>query len=72
MPIPPTMNELLEDLVRRIDEGEWPRGAQLPPGHVLADEYDVSLSTINRAWATLRKRGVQVGRPRRGVFVAER
>ncbi|MFI6160453.1 GntR family transcriptional regulator [Micromonospora sp. PTRAS2] len=72
MPIPPTMNELLEDLVRRIDEGEWPRGAQLPPGHVLADEYDVSLSTINRAWATLRKRGVLVGRPGRGVFVAER
>ncbi|MFF3853723.1 winged helix-turn-helix domain-containing protein [Micromonospora sp. NPDC002575] len=71
MPIPPTMNELLEDLVRRIDEGEWAPGAQLPAGHVLADEYDVSLSTINRAWAALRKRGILVGRPGRGVFVAE-
>ncbi|MFI2665684.1 MULTISPECIES: winged helix-turn-helix domain-containing protein [Micromonospora] len=71
MPIPPTMDELLDDLMRRIEEGEFPPGSQLPSGRALAAEYDVSHSTINRAWATLRKRGVLVGRPGRGVFVAE-
>ncbi|WP_434742606.1 GntR family transcriptional regulator [Micromonospora sp. SH-82] len=72
MPIPPTMSELLDDHVKRIEKGEWPPGTQLPAAHMLADEYNVSLSTINRAWATLRKQGVLVGRPGRGVFVAER
>ncbi|MBM0203478.1 GntR family transcriptional regulator [Micromonospora sp. STR1s_5] len=37
----------------------------------MADEYDVSQSTISRAMAKLRKEGVLVGRPGRGVFVAE-
>ncbi|PYC65799.1 hypothetical protein C7C45_27495 [Micromonospora arborensis] len=46
-------------------------GSLLPSGRVLADEYDVSQSTISRAVATLRKQGVLVGRPGRGVFVAE-
>ncbi|MFC8850661.1 MULTISPECIES: winged helix-turn-helix domain-containing protein [unclassified Micromonospora] len=71
MPIPPTMDELLDDLVRRIKSGEYPSGSQLPSGRSMADEYNVSHSTIQRAIATLRQRGVLVGRPGRGVFVAE-
>jgi len=71
VPIPPTMNELLEDLVRRIDEGELPPGSQIPSTSELADHYNLSLSTIHRAVATLRKRGILIGRPGRGVFVAE-
>ncbi|MBX7269418.1 winged helix-turn-helix transcriptional regulator [Micromonospora sp. Llam7] len=48
-----------------------PPGSQLPSGRVLADEYDVSQSTISRAVARLRQQGVLVGRPGRGVFVTE-
>ncbi|MBB4958466.1 winged helix-turn-helix domain-containing protein [Micromonospora polyrhachis] len=65
------MDELLDDLMSKIENGTYPPGSQLPAGRALADVYDVSQSTISRAVATLRKRGVLVGRPGRGVFVAE-
>lgn len=71
MPIPPTMDELLDDLMKKIKNGTYPPGSQLPSGRVLADAYDVSQSTISRAVARLREQGVLVGRPGRGVFVAE-
>ncbi|WP_189042511.1 winged helix-turn-helix domain-containing protein [Micromonospora sonchi] len=65
------MDELLEDLLSKIKDGTYPPGSQLPSGRALADEYDVSQSTISRAVARLRDQGVLVGRPGRGVFVAE-
>lgn len=71
VPIPPTMDELLDDLRSKIKDGTYPPGTQLPSGRALADSYDVSHSTIQRAIATLREQGVLVGRPGRGVFVAE-
>src|SRR5262245_23171704 len=71
VPIPPTKDELISDLLRRIEVGEFPPGSQIPSTQQLADHYGLSLSTIHRVVATLRKRGVLVGRPGRGVFVAE-
>ncbi|MFE9694229.1 winged helix-turn-helix domain-containing protein [Micromonospora sp. NPDC005806] len=65
------MDELLDDLQSKIKKGTYPPGSQLPSGRALADEYDVSQSTISRAVARLRQQGVLVGRPGRGVFVAE-
>ncbi|SCG58863.1 winged helix-turn-helix domain-containing protein [Micromonospora humi] len=65
------MDELLADLSKKIKDGTYPPGSQLPSGRKLADDYDVSQSTISRAVAKLRERGVLVGRPGRGVFVAE-
>ncbi|MEU9510392.1 winged helix-turn-helix domain-containing protein [Micromonospora sp. NPDC048170] len=66
------MDELLADLLKKIKSGVYPPASQLPSGRALADEYDVSQSTISRAVARLREQGVLVGRPGRGVFVAER
>ncbi|WP_025620195.1 winged helix-turn-helix domain-containing protein [Salinispora cortesiana] len=71
MPIPPTMDELISDLLKRIEAGEFRPGSQIPSTQELADHYDLSLSTIHRAVARLRGQGVLVGRPGRGVFVAE-
>ncbi|MFG1776552.1 GntR family transcriptional regulator [Micromonospora sp. NPDC049051] len=65
------MDELLADLLKKIKDGAYPAGSQLPSGRALAAEYDVSQSTISRAVARLREQGVLVGRPGRGVFVAE-
>ncbi|MFG1953156.1 GntR family transcriptional regulator [Micromonospora sp. NPDC048830] len=65
------MNELLADLEKKIKDGTYPPGSQLPSGRALAASYDVSQSTISRAVARLRDEGVLVGRPGRGVFVAE-
>lgn len=72
MPIPPTMDELIADILARIDRNEFPPGSQLPSGRELADHYGVSPATIQRATATLRRRGILVGRRGRGVFVAEK
>lgn len=66
------MDELLDSLWSKIKDGTYPPGSQLPSGRSLADEYNVSHSTIQRAVATLRERGILVGRPGRGVFVAEK
>lgn len=71
MPIPPTMDELIEDLVKHIKQGVYPPGTQIPSTKELSDHYDVSMKTVSRAVATLRERGILVGRPGRGVFVAE-
>ncbi|WP_176737828.1 winged helix-turn-helix domain-containing protein [Micromonospora inyonensis] len=72
MPIPPTMDELLADILRRIENGEFQSGSQLPSTRELSAHYDLSHSTIHRAVATLRGRGILIGRPGRGVFVAEK
>lgn len=66
------MDELIADIVKRIESGEFQPGSQIPSTRELSDHYDLSHSTIHRAVATLRERGILVGRPGRGVFVAER
>lgn len=66
------MDELIEDLVNRIKQGEYPPGTQIPSTKELSERYDVSMKTVSRAVAKLRDRGVLVGRPGRGVFVAEK
>jgi GntR family transcriptional regulator len=71
VPIPPTLKELIADLSQRIDAGEFPPGSQLPSGQALAKAYGVSPRTVQSALAALRKQGTVVGRPGRGVFVAE-
>ncbi|MEV4756793.1 winged helix-turn-helix domain-containing protein [Micromonospora sp. NPDC049559] len=71
MPIPPTMDELIADILDRIKRGEFPPASQLPSTQQLADHYDISPSTVARAVKRLRQQGVLVGRPGRGVFVAD-
>jgi GntR family transcriptional regulator len=65
------MAQLLDDLVSRIEKGEFPPGTKIPSGRDLSAHYDVSTATIARAVATLRERGLLIGRPGRGVYVAE-
>lgn len=63
-----TAAQVSADLARRVGAGEWEPGAALPTYAQLADEYDVSVSTVNRAIAALRQRGVVVGVQGYGVF----
>jgi GntR family transcriptional regulator len=67
-----TADQIARDLAERVRKGEYPPGSQMPPYRVLADLYSVSFSTIARVMTLLRERGVVVGVPGRGTFVAER
>lgn len=45
--------QVADDLRERIAAGEYPQGALLPSGAVLADLYEVSVPTIRRALTAL-------------------
>jgi DNA-binding transcriptional MocR family regulator len=61
----PLYQQVAADLRRRIVAGALPVGARVPPHRELAQLYDVSLITINKALAGLVSEGVlhsRVGR----------
>jgi GntR family transcriptional regulator len=60
---------VLTDLVRRIESGDLEAGAKLPSTTKLADEFDVSVSTIHRVTTTLEDRGLIRGVPGKGRYV---
>lgn len=64
--------QIARDLADRIARGEYGEpGTQLPTYAALAALYSVGESTIAKAILLLRERGVIVGVPGRGTFVAE-
>lgn len=70
--IPMTSSQIVDDLAERIRLREYPPGTQLPTYAALAGLYDVSPATIAIVIRILRERGLVVGVPGRGTFVAER
>lgn len=71
--VPLNADQIARDLTERIAAGEHgPPGTQLPTYARLAALYSVSESTITKVIGLLRERGVVVGVPGRGTFVAER
>lgn len=69
--IPLSYSDIAEDISARIKSGEYSPGDKLPSYTQLAELYSVSFSTAARAVALLRDRGLVIGAPGRGVFVAE-
>lgn len=66
-----TFRQIADDMAARIRAGEYPPGAELPSYQKLADVYSVSRATAARAYALLHDRGLVVGEPGRGVYVAD-
>ncbi|QFG24141.1 GntR family transcriptional regulator [Actinomadura sp. WMMB 499] len=62
-------NEIADDLLRRIDEGEWQAGETLPQMAKLAKHYDASRNVVARAVGKLAQEGRLVSVPRRGTVV---
>ncbi|AYF26955.1 MULTISPECIES: winged helix-turn-helix domain-containing protein [Micromonospora] len=71
MPIPMSSRQIADDLTARIRGHEYQAGEKLPTLKELADLYSVSVSTIQRALELTRDRGLTIGRPGAGVYVAE-
>jgi GntR family transcriptional regulator len=69
--IPMSSSQIVDDLAERIRLGEYQPGTQLPTYDSLASLYDVSPATIAIVVRILRERGLVVGVPGRGTYVAE-
>jgi len=67
----PRYLEVADDLRRRIADGEFPPGAQLPTRRQLCEEYGVSEITVDAAMRELRRDGQLVTVHGRGVFVKQ-
>ncbi|MBE1605548.1 GntR family transcriptional regulator [Actinopolymorpha pittospori] len=65
----PPYAQLAEDLRRAIERGKYSAGQRLPSVRELAEQYDVSRNTIQRALDTLKSEGVVESHPPLGVFV---
>ncbi|MFD5384212.1 GntR family transcriptional regulator [Streptomyces sp. NPDC127074] len=61
---------IADALVRRIQQGEWAAGEQIPSRIDLASEYGVHEQTVRLAITLLRRDGVLEGEKRRRLYVA--
>ncbi len=67
----PEFRRVADDIAAQIADQELRPGQQLPSYGDLAKQYDVGLSTVRAAMLLLRERGLVVGMPGKGTFVAE-
>jgi GntR family transcriptional regulator len=63
--------EVADDLLARINSGEYPPGSKLPSRAQLAEMYQVSSIVADRAMMILRLKGVTESLPGVGVYVRE-
>src|ERR1043165_9626596 len=67
----PTYQRIVEALAADIAQGRLHRGQQLPTHRALAKTLGIDLTTVTRAYAEARQRGLTEARVGQGTFVAE-
>ncbi|MFM1652826.1 GntR family transcriptional regulator [Brevibacillus sp. B_LB10_24] len=67
----PLYYQLKELIKKKIDNGEWKQGDQLPNELHLAEEYQVSRSTVRQAILDLVREGVLYRKQGKGTFVSK-
>ena len=65
----PKHSLLADELLSRIEAGEWPPGEQIPSEEQIASESGMSLGTVQRALRNLAESGVVIRQHGRGTFV---
>lgn len=66
------VEQAMRQLEARLLDGSWMAGARLPAERTLAEEFDVSRSTVREAIQRLAARGLLAARRGSGVFVTDR
>ncbi|MEU0427272.1 winged helix-turn-helix domain-containing protein [Streptomyces canus] len=61
--------KLADAIAADIASGKLPQGAALPGERAMTDLYSVSIGTVRRAIAELRKRGLVATLPAKGTYV---
>ena len=62
--------QFADEIHRLIAAGMLKPGDRLPPQRDIARQLDVSVTTLTRAFATLKERGLVLSRPGRGSIVS--
>ncbi|MEV0616217.1 winged helix-turn-helix domain-containing protein [Nonomuraea sp. NPDC050404] len=63
--------QLADALRARIEAGEFPPGTRIPSQTQLEEETGLSRNTIKKALDVLKREGLLVTAPGRGLFVVE-
>jgi GntR family transcriptional regulator len=69
---PPKYAQVIAELQRRIEAGEYPPGSLLPSEHQLSDEFAIARPTVVRALRVLRQEGWIDTQQGKGSFVRGR
>ncbi len=69
---PPKYAQVIEEIQRRIERGEYPPGSLLPSENQLADEFGIARPTVVRALRVLRQDGWIATQQGKGSFVRGR
>src|ERR1017187_1453773 len=69
---PPKYAQVIEELQRRIKNGEYPPGSLLPSEHQLSSEFAIARPTVVRALRVLRQDGWIETQQGKGSFVRGR
>jgi GntR family transcriptional regulator len=69
---PPKYAQLIAELERRIESGEYPPGSPLPSEHQLMDEFGMARPTVVKALGVLRDNGWIATQQGKGRFVRGR
>jgi GntR family transcriptional regulator len=69
---PPKYAQVIEELRRRMESGEYPPGSLLPSEHQLSDEFQIARPTVVRALRVLRQDGWIDTQQGKGSFVRGR
>ena len=65
----PAYLSLAEQIARAIEDGQLADGTRLPPHRQMADDLEMSVQTVSRAYEELIRRGLIAGHTGRGTFV---
>src|SRR5260370_2346714 len=69
---PPKYAQVIDELRRRIESGEYPPGSLLPSEHEVRDECEIARATVVRALRVLRQDGWIETQQGKGSFVRGR
>ena len=65
----PVYRDLQKELRKRIHQGHWRKGAMIPSRRALADEFQVSIPTVQKAVADMVAEGILRVNAKRGTYV---
>ncbi|UWQ91107.1 GntR family transcriptional regulator [Rhodobacteraceae bacterium M382] len=65
-----SFQDVRDEVIRRIQDREWPQGTLLPTEFELAEEFGCARATVNRAMRELAERGIVDRKRKSGTRVA--